>query len=76
MAITRRRPAPAAPPCECDELRPVVTVLARMVCRLIVHASPGQHPATLRQVAVHQAGFASDAEIDVIEKHLTGHGGT
>jgi hypothetical protein len=77
MAVTaRRKPAPAAPPCDCEDLAEVVTVLARVLTRLVVHVSRGPHPASFRSIAVRELRVASEAEIDLIEKFLTGHGGT
>jgi hypothetical protein len=77
MAVTaRRKPAPTAPPappCGHEDLAEVVTVLTRILCRLVVHASPGRYPASFREVAVQQARVASHAEIDAIEKYLSEH---
>jgi hypothetical protein len=75
MAITTRsKPAPRPP--APGELEEVVTVLARVLTRLVVHVSRGPHAASFRSIAVRELRVASEAEIDLIEKFLTGHGGT
>lgn len=70
-------PAPGAP----DEpgLDELVTVLARLTARLIVHisrshAQQGQG-ATFRAIVAHELHIANDAEIDIIEAWLTSHPG-
>jgi hypothetical protein len=71
-----RQQAPAEQPVQDPaDLAAVVAVLATVVCRVVCQVAPGRAPATFRQIATTQLRVASDAEVDVIEAFLAGHGG-
>lgn len=68
-----RKPAAEAAAVPQPEAEQLLTVLTRVLGRLIVQSAQGQYSATFRRIAVNELRVASDADVDLIEKWLTEH---
>ena len=66
---------PAAEAVAVPDAEQLLTVLARVVARMVVRSSVSQGAATFRQIAVMELKVATDAEATAIEAWLTSHPG-
>lgn len=71
--MAARRQGPEAEAAAAPDIDQLLTVLARVVARLVVQSSKGQHSATFRDIAVRELGVASHADVTAIETWLTTH---